>query len=42
MVAEWTKKTRQAITMSRHVVTWPAAVHTLRAGLTAVVPIKAR
>lgn len=42
LVAESAKESRQAIAVSWHVVTRPAAVHTLRAWLTAVVSIKAR
>ena len=40
LVAESAEESRQAIAVSRHVVTRPAAVHTLRAWLAAVVSIK--
>lgn len=42
LVAESAEESRQAVTVSRHVVTRAAAVHTLRARLAAVVSIKAR
>lgn len=42
LVAESAKESRQAIAVSRHVVTRSIAVHTLRACLTAVVSVKAR
>jgi len=42
LVAKWAEEAGQALTVTRDVVAWPRAVHTLRAWLAAAVPIEPR
>lgn len=41
-IAQWAKKSREAFTLACNMMAWASAVHTLRACLTAAMPIEPR